>query len=85
MCFGILYAGFAVLMILLVALSVPIPTADAIFYTFLIQIAHDTLINQPLKILCHLALLKMLKKKKWTNCRRLIIFILDVNVVTAFI
>ncbi len=83
--FGLLYAAGAVLMILLVALSVKQSVADAIFYSFLIQIAHDILINQPLRVFIQMLLILALKRDTCLGQKKLILAILDANVVTAFI
>jgi hypothetical protein len=56
-----------------------------IFFTFLIQIAHDIFINQPLKVLLNFLLLMMLKDPKYSGFRKTILLVIDANVVTSFV
>jgi hypothetical protein len=82
---SLLYIGGSIFIILLVGLSISQNTADMIFYTFLIQIAHDIFINQPLKVLFNFILLMMLKDPKYAGCKKTILLVIDANVITSFI
>lgn len=82
---SILYGAGAVFMVLLVGLSVDQSVADMIFITFLIQIAHDIFLNQPLLVLFNYFLLMMLKNPKYAGCKKIILMIINANVVTSFI
>lgn len=83
--FGLAYTGAAIFTILVVGLSIEPETADAIFYTFLIQMVHDIFINQPIKVLINLVMLRSLSRYACGGCRKFILKIIDVNVATAFV
>jgi NhaP-type Na+/H+ and K+/H+ antiporter len=83
--FGFIYMVAAIFTILVVGLSIDPNTADAIFYTFIIQMSHDFFVNQPFKVLINLILLRFLSRYACSGCRKFILKAIDVNVATAFV
>jgi hypothetical protein len=79
------YTFLAIFFTLLVGLSVSQETADAILRTFMIQMAYDIFVSQPIRILIQYMFLVFLARRYCNNCRKVMLMILDANIKTSFI